>query len=200
MANNVTDLIQAVANSVTTPSYRSSGPTGRNKRQTDAELLSEVYGELRNLARHKMAGERIDHTLQATALVHEVYLRLVEGQAADWKNRAHFFAAAAHAMRRILVEQARKRSRLRHGGGRNRVDLEDAAAFVEDPSVDLIALEEALVRLSKHEERMSEIVTLRYFAGMTIEETAGMLGVSPRTVRREWDCARAWLYSALTRS
>ena len=189
-----------MANSVTTPPYHSSGPKGKSERQTDAELLSVVYDELRNLARHKMAGERIDHTLQATALVHEVYLRLVEGQAADWKNRAHFFAAAAHAMRRILVEQARKRSRLRHGGGRNRVDLEDAPVFVEDPSVDLIALEEALVRLSQHDERMSEIVTLRYFAGMTIEETAGMLGVSPRTVRRDWDCARAWLYSALTRS
>ena len=185
---------------MTTPSYRNRRPTGKSKRQTDAELLSGVYDELRNLARHKMAGERIDHTLQPTALVHEVYLRLVEGQAADWKNRAHFFAAAAHAMRRILVEQARKRHRLCHGGGRDRVELEHASVFMEDPSVDLIALEEALVRLSQHDERMCEIVTLRYFAGMTIEETAGMLGVSPRTVRRDWDCARAWLYSELTRS
>ena len=189
-----------MANSGTNPSYHNRRPTAQSERQTSAELLSVVYDELRNLARHKMAGERIDHTLQPTALVHEVYLRLVQGQAADWKNRAHFFAAAAHAMRRILVEQARKRSRLRRGGGRDRVELEYAPAFVEDPSVDLVALEEALVRLSQHDERMSEIVTLRYFAGMTIAETAGMLGVSPRTVRREWDCARAWLYSALTRS
>ncbi|MCH8914001.1 MAG: hypothetical protein IIA33_10600, partial [Planctomycetes bacterium] len=176
-----------MANSGTNPSYHNRRPTAQSERQTDAELLSVVYDELRNLAHHKMAGERIDHTLQATALVHEVYLRLVEGQAADWKNRAHFFAAAAHAMRRILVERARKYGRQKHGAGRKRVDLDDVGpAGPEASGDDLIALDEALRKLEAQDRVRGDVVKLRYFAGLTIDQAADVPGISPAKVSGHW--------------
>ena len=188
-----------MANSVITPSYHNDKPTEKSERQTDAELLSVVYDELRSLARHKMAGERIDHTLQPTALVHEVYLRLVEGQAADWKNRAHFFAAAAHAMRRILVEQARRQVSSKRGGGCCHVPLVSGIAEIqEEPSL-MLALDASLQRLEQFDPRMGDVVKFRFFAGLSVEQTSAALNVSPRTVIRDWIAARAWLYKEIER-
>ena len=171
-----------------------------------AELLPVVYEELRRLAQARMSREREGHTLQATALVHEAYLRLVDVKAAQqWNGRGHFFAAAAEAMRRILVEKARHRQRLRQGGGRLRLDLgkldscelaldgDDDAAAAEE----LLALDGALTRLAQEEPEAAEVVKLRYFAGLTIEQTADALGISVRTVNRHWAYAKAWLYQQL---
>ncbi len=179
------------------PGVPSSGHT--SGQHTANELVSVVYEELRTLAHYRMGAERADHTLQPTALVHEVYLRLAEGRTVHWKNRAQFFAAAAHAMRRILVEQARKRRRLKRGGDQERISLHQVAIATDAGSVDPIALDEALSRLTEYDRRMSEVVTLRHFAGLTIAETADVLEISPRTVRREWDCAKAWLYHQLSK-
>jgi RNA polymerase sigma factor (TIGR02999 family) len=160
-----------------------------------AQLLPLVYDELRRLAMDKIARERPGQTLQATALVHEAYLRLVSGdQAQPWNSKGHFFAAAAEAMRRILVEQARRKHRLKRGGDLNRVDLEDVEIAVEGPSDDLVALDEALTRLAvKHPEK-AELVKLRYFAGLNVSEAASVLGISTSTADRHWTYARAWLY------
>jgi RNA polymerase sigma factor (TIGR02999 family) len=165
------------------------------------ELLPLVYAELRRLAADQLARERPGQTLQATALVHEAYLRLVGGAAAaqEWSGRGHFFAAAAEAMRRILVEQARRKGRVRHGGGRHRVELEDVPATVGDEGAgDLVALDEALDALARIDPVKAEVVKLRYFAGLTIEETAACLGISPATAKRHWAVARAWLYRRLS--
>jgi RNA polymerase sigma factor (TIGR02999 family) len=164
-----------------------------------ADLLPLVYDELRKLAAARLDGERPGQTLQATALVHEAYLRLVGGQVPpDWNGRGHFFAAAAEAMRRILVENARRKGRVRHGGGRQRVELEDVpAADNDDRADDLVALGDALDALARVEPLKAEVVKLRYFAGLTIEETAACLGVSPATAKRHWAVARAWLYRHL---
>jgi len=166
-----------------------------------ADLLPLVYDELRKLAVQRMVQERPGQTLQATALVHEAYLRLVGpgdgGQ--PWNGRGHFFAAAAEAMRRILVEAARRRGRAKRGGDRQRVDLDDLPADpADDPADDLLALDAALDALARFDPTKAEVVKLRYFAGLTIEETAACLDLSPATVKRLWAVARAWLYRHLS--
>ena len=165
------------------------------------ELLPEVYDELRKLARARLARERDGgqaHTLQPTALVHEAYLRVAgPDQRAQWDRRGHFFAAAALAMRRILVERARHYQRLRHGAGGQRVDLDSGIAAADPALTDLVAIDEALTRLEQTDERKAKIVALRYFAGLSVEETAAALDISPATVKNEWKFARAWLYRAL---
>jgi len=163
------------------------------------ELLPLVYAELQKLARSFMANEGRGHTLQPTALVHEAYIRLVGDADVLWQNRGHFFVAAATAMRRILIDRARHRGRLKRGGNRDRVPLADDALTVEPPSADLLALEEALQRLEKTDVRKGHVVMLRYFAGLSVDETAAALGISPATVKNEWAFARAWLHRELSR-
>jgi RNA polymerase sigma factor (TIGR02999 family) len=161
-----------------------------------AELLPLVYDELRKLAARHLATEKPGQTLQATALVHEAYLRLVGGQVPqDWNSRGHFFAAAAEAMRRILVDAARRKGRVKHGGDRLRLDLEDVPVSTDDNQADdLLALDTALDALARHDSQKAELVKLRYFAGLTIEEAAAALGISPATAKRLWAVARAWLF------
>ena len=157
-------------------------------------LLPLVYDELRRLAAAKLAHEQPGQTLQATALVHEAYLRLVKDDAAEhWNSRGHFFAAVAEAMRRILVENARRRGRQKHGGGLLQVDLPLAEIATRDDSDDVLALSEALERLAQHDPQSGELVKLRYFAGLTIPQAAEILGVSPRKADFLWSFARAWL-------
>jgi len=163
------------------------------------ELLPLVYEELRRLATQKISKERPGQTLQATALVHEAYIRLVGAQAQNWGGRTYFFAAAAEAMRRILIENARRKQRHRHGGGRQRVDLDDADVAIEGPSTNIIALDEALAKLAEEDKIVAELVELRYFAGLTLEQAAGILGVSRRTADRYWAYARAWLYQEINK-
>jgi len=168
------------------------------------ELLPLVYDELRALARARIAHERPGQTLQATALVHEAWLRVAGEDEAGWNGKGHFFGAAARAMRRILVEQARRKGRIKHGGGHERVELEDAepplagGEAVEEPDgLDVLAVEEALARLEQQDPRKGRLVELRYFAGLTVEETAAVLGVSVGTVERDWRFVRAWLQTEL---
>jgi RNA polymerase sigma factor (TIGR02999 family) len=156
-------------------------------------LLPLVYEELRQLAHQRMAAEAPGTTLQPTALVHEVYLRLFEAQPSGWGGRAHFFGAAAEAMRRILVERARQRRSLKRGGGRRKIDFDLVSAASAPEPDDLLALDEALKRLEGLNDRAGRIVKLRYFAGMTVDDVAEALDISPRTVHREWDAAKAWL-------
>jgi RNA polymerase sigma factor (TIGR02999 family) len=167
------------------------------------QLLPLVYVELRKLAAQKLAQEKPGQTLQATALVHEAYLRLV-GRAKEqsshephWDSRGHFFAAAAESMRRILVESARKKKRQRHGGGRRRVDLQKAVFLADCPQDDLLALDEALTRLAAREPAKAELVKLRYFAGLSIDETADLMHISRTTAKRYWAFARAWLLAEI---
>jgi RNA polymerase sigma factor (TIGR02999 family) len=163
------------------------------------QLLPQVYDELRRLAAQKMAQEAARQTLQATALVHEVYVRLVDREKAQhWNSRGHFFAAAAEAMRRILVENARRKRRVKHGGGRQRIELEEASPVVEPPSDDLLALDEALTRLAERDPVRAELVKLRFFAGLTMPEAAQALGLSLATAERYWTFVRVWLYAELT--
>ncbi len=170
----------------------------RGEPQAAGRLLPLVYDELRRLAARRLAGEKPGQTLQATALVHEAYLRLVGAEpAAPWNGRGHFFAAAAEAMRRILVENARRKRRLRHGGGRRRLDLDAVDLASDAPSDDLLALDEALEQLAAQEPAVVEVVKLRYFAGLTIEQAAAALDLSVRTANRHWAFARAWLYRRL---
>jgi RNA polymerase sigma factor (TIGR02999 family) len=165
------------------------------------QLLPLVYDELRRLAATKLAQEKPGQTLQATALVHEAYLRLVDVEKAQqWNSRGHFFAAAAEAMRRILVGQARRKGRLRHGGGLRRVDLLDAEVAAPTDAEQVLLLDEALTRLAAARPQAAELVRLRFFAGLTLEETAPMLTLSPRTCRRLWAFARAWLRRDMERS
>ena len=164
------------------------------------ELLPLVYEELRRLAARKMSHEQPGQTLQATALVHEAYIRLVGSEAQGWSGRTHFFAAAAEAMRRILIENARRKQRLKHGGDQQKIALDDADIAVEGPSTDLIALDEALARLALEDRPSAELVKMRYFAGLTLDEAAAALGVSRRTADRYWAYARAWLYDQIGRS
>jgi len=156
-------------------------------------LLAIVYGELRRLAEAKLRAERADHTLQPTALVHEAFIRLLGDGAGDWDNRAHFFGAAAEAMRRILVDHARSRQALKRGSGRSRMDLDAADAVAADSEL-LLDVNDALDQLARAHPQKAEIVKLRYFVGLTIEEVAGILNVSVRTVNRDWAFAKAWLY------
>jgi RNA polymerase sigma factor (TIGR02999 family) len=161
------------------------------------ELLPLVYDELRKLAMAKMAREAPGQTLQATALVHEAWLRLAGGGEQHWNSRGHFFGAAAEAMRRILVERARKRDRVRHGGGLEKVDWESVTIATEDSDDTVLAIHEALEKLAKQSPQKAEIVKLRYFTGLEHEEIAQALGVSEPTVRRHWAYARSWLYAEL---
>ncbi len=169
-----------------------------------SELLEAVYGELRALAQHHLAGERPGHTLQATALVHEAYLKLVRAPEGTFTGRAHFLAAAAQAMRRILVDHARSRQRVKRGGPPGggggvggRVSLESVALLGEDAGAEMIDLSDALDVLGREDPDGARIVEMRYFAGMEVREIAGVLGMTERTVHRHWTFARAWLYRAL---
>jgi RNA polymerase sigma factor (TIGR02999 family) len=162
------------------------------------QLLPLVYDELRQLAAQKLAQERPGQTLQATALVHEAYLRLVGDQ--QFTNRRHFFAAAAEAMRRILIERARRKGRARHGGGLHRADLLDEAVAAPTDDEQVLLLDEALTRLATVRPQAAELVQLRFFAGLTLEEIAPLLALSPRTTRRLWAFARAWLRRDMERS
>ncbi len=162
-----------------------------------AGLLPLVYDELRRLAAHQLAHEKPGQTFQATALVHEAYLRLIgQGEEPHWDGRGHFFAAAAEAMRRILVENARRKGRLKRGGGRRRVELPEVADAA-GPDDDLLALDEALDRLAAEDPKKAELVKLRYFTGLSVEEAARCLGISRATADRHWAYARAWLYDFL---
>lgn len=167
-----------------------------NRAATD-HLLVSVYEELRRLAQGLLGAERPDHTLGATALVHEAYLRLVDQRAAGWDDRAHFFALAARAMRRILVDHARARGRQKRGGGLDARPLDANLVSAYEQCVDLVALDDALERLAAIKGAAARVVELRYFGGLNIEETAAVLGVSDSTVEREWRYARAWLYREL---
>lgn len=165
---------------------------------TDA-LLPLVYEELRRLAGLKMSQEPPGQTLQATALVHEAYIRLVGAENQNWSSRGHFFAAAAEAMRRILIENARRKQRRKHGGGRQRVELDDADVAIEDALTDVIALDEALAKLAEEDAIKADLVKLRYFAGLTIEQAAKILEISRATAERYWSYARAWLFHEINK-
>ena len=168
---------------------------GAGDARAAADLLPLVYDQLRALASRRMRAERPDQTLQATALVHEAYLRLVDADVVrNWDGRWHFYAAAAEAMRRILVENARRRGRLKRGGGMRRADLDPAELAVDAPPDELVALDEALTELAKQHPDKASLVKLRFFAGLTIEEAAAALGIGTSTADRHWAFARAWLY------
>ncbi len=164
------------------------------------ELMSLVYNELRRLAQQYMASERPDHTLQATALVNEAYVRLVGSECGPWQNRAHFFAVAAVVIRRILVQHARAAASLKRGGDWRRTELDVNTVGARTTNEQILAVDEALERLAKLDPQKARLVELRYFAGMTTEEMAESLDVSPRTIAREWDVARAWLSRELSES
>ncbi|MEY2410447.1 MAG: hypothetical protein QOF48_3117 [Verrucomicrobiota bacterium] len=158
------------------------------------ELLPLVYEELRRIAAHKMAGESSGHTLQATALVHEAWLRLAGANQKSWENRAHFFGAAAEAMRRILVDSARRKHSLKRGAGGERVELDESSLVLAAPAEELLAVHEALDRLAAEDPAAAELVKLRYFIGMNMEEAASALGLAKRTAENLWTYARAWLH------
>ncbi len=164
---------------------------------TAGQLLPLVYAELRELARRKMRNEPAGHTLQTMDLVHEAYVRLAASNV-KWDNRRHFFGAAAEAMRRILIERARKHARPKHGGGRRQVGLDEAEIAAPAAGDDVLAIDEALKRLEKRDPVRSAVVSLRYFAGLTIEQTAEILSISPATVSGHWTYARAWLYREIS--
>ncbi len=161
------------------------------------ELLPLVYEELRLLAAQKLSAEKPGQTLQATALVHEAYLRLIGQKTQRWKGRAHFFGAAAEAMRRILIENARRKARLKRGGHQKRVNLADVDLAIDGPSEDLLALDEAISHLASIDEAKAQLVKLRYYAGLSLGQAAEVLGLSPTTAKRHWTYARAWLYRAI---
>jgi RNA polymerase sigma-70 factor, ECF subfamily len=169
-------------------------------REAESRLVPLVYDELRRMARRHMRGERADHTLQPTALVHEAYLRLVDQREVRWRNRAHFFGVAAQLMRRILVDYARANKAEKRGGDVAKVPLEEALVFTEKGGPALLALDEALSRLHEFDPRQGRIVELRFFAGLTEEEIAAVLGVSARTIKRDWNIARAWLYKEINKT
>jgi RNA polymerase sigma factor (TIGR02999 family) len=161
-------------------------------------MLPLVYGELRKLARARLAKVPPGNTLQPTALVHEAYLRLAGSEAEGWKSRGHFFGAAAQAMRQILVDQARRKAAAKHGGDQQRVDADDWELAIEPPAEDILALNQALERLEQRDEHKARIVMLRYFGGLNREETAAALGMSVRTLDREWRYIVAWLHKAMS--
>jgi RNA polymerase sigma factor (TIGR02999 family) len=165
--------------------------------QARERLLAAVYEELRRLARHKMATESPDHTLQPTALVHEAWLRLITPGSKSWENRAHFFSSAAEAMRRILVEHARRRQSQKRGGGAAHEELVEAEVQLSAPADELLAVHDALDRLAGEDSAAAELVKLRYFVGMTMEEAAAVMGLKTRTAERLWSFARAWLRQAM---
>lgn len=158
------------------------------------QLVPLVYEELRRIARKSLAGQRGNHTLQPTALVHEAYLRMARGESMRWQNRSHFFAVAASMMRQILVDHARSRAAAKRGGNGTTVVLDDAVALSQMTSLDLLALDRAMTRLASLDARQCQIVELRFFAGLSIEETAEVVKISPATTKREWATARLWLH------
>lgn len=163
------------------------------------QLMPLVYGEMRRLARLHLRRERVGHTLQATALVNEVYLRLIEVSQVQWQNRAHFFAMASRVMRRILVDAARARRYQKRGGGAERVSLDEALLVSNAPAQDLVALDDALNALAAFDIRKSQVIEMRFFGGLSVDETAAALQVSPDTVMRDWRLAKVWLLRELTR-
>jgi RNA polymerase sigma factor (TIGR02999 family) len=163
--------------------------------QTAEQLLPLVYAELRRLAAHKMANENPGQTLQPTALVHEAWLKLGENR--QWQNRNHFFAAAAEAMRRILTDNARRKLRVRHGGGQQRVNLEDCATAVDSEPDHILAVSEALEKFAQVDPQRAELVKLRYFVGLTFSEAAEVMGIAEPTAKRYWSFAKAWLYEEI---
>ena len=174
--------------------------SGGKQEALDA-LLPLVYAELHRQASRYLRRERRDHTLQTTALIHEAYLKLIDQREVNWQNRAHFFGIAAQAMRRILVDYARGRHRAKRGGIGEDLPLEEAKLVVsEERSIDLVTLDEALTRLAEFDERQARIVELRYFSGLSIEETAEVLHISPATVKSDWNVAKAWLRHEITRA
>jgi RNA polymerase sigma-70 factor, ECF subfamily len=162
-------------------------------------LIPLVHGELRRLARSQLRNERANHTLQTTALAHEAYLRLVALEHRDWRDRTHFFGVASGIMRRILIDHARKHGAAKRGSGATHIQIEDAEVPANERPLELIALDDALARLGVMDARQERIVELRFFAGLSVEETAAVLGTSSRTVKREWAVARAWLRAELGR-
>jgi len=162
-------------------------------------LMPLVYGELRRMAKHYLAGKSPGHTLQTTALIHEAYLRLAAQPAKPWQNRSHFFAVGAQAMRHILVDHARSRSCAKRGGGMRAVSLERAALVTDERAAEIIAVDEVLTELADLHPRHSRVVEYRFFGGLTVQETAEVLNVSPETVMRDWRMAKAWLQRALNR-
>jgi RNA polymerase sigma factor (TIGR02999 family) len=181
--HQVTELLQAI---------------DKGDGQAAERLLPLVYEELRKLAHQRMAREPAGQTLEPTALVHEAYLRLVGPEETPWRSRGHFFGAAAEAMRRILIDRARKRQLPKHGGGRRRAAVRPTDLPGVEESVDLLALDEALSRLEARDRRMSEVVKLRFFAGLTVDQTAQVLDVTGRTVDRDWTAAKAWLFREMS--
>ncbi len=181
-ANDVTTILAAIR--------------GGDEKATD-QLQSVVYSRLRRLGQQMLAHEKPGQTLQATALVHEAYLRLLGEGETTWEDRRHFYAAAAQAMRRILVDRARRRDRIKHGAGLVRAPLSAIAAPDDEKSVDILAVDEALQRIEEQDPRAAQVVMLRFYAGLSVEDTAKALDISPRTVRRDWTYAKAWLYEAL---
>ena len=163
------------------------------------ELLDVVYAELRRQAARYLRRERKNHTLQPTALVNEAFMRLVDQRNVRWQNRAHFFGIAAQAMRRVVIDHARTRQRVKRGGVQEAVTLDEAMIAADPRPIDVLALDEALNRLAALDERQAKIVELRYFAGLSVEETAEVTGLSPATIKREWAMARAWLHGELTK-
>lgn len=177
---------------------RALDAVARGEAGASDELMPLVYTDLRRLARARMAGLTPGQTLQATALVHDAYLRVSKGARLGWDHRGHFFAAAARAMREILIEQARAKASLKRGGDRSRVDAENLAVAIEAPAEDMLALDESLQRLEAEHPRQHQVVMLRFFTGLNMDETAEVLGSSLRTVERDWGFARAWLHAELT--
>ena len=171
---------------------------GAGDQQALHRLTPLVYQELRRIARRYMARERPNHTLQATALVNEAYLRLIDAKGVSWHDRAHFYAVSARAMRRILIDLARARRYQKRGGGEERVTLEESVLIQGQPTPDLVALDDALNVLAEMDPRRSQVVELRFFGGLSVEETAAVLKVSPETVKRDWKLAKAWLLRELT--
>jgi RNA polymerase sigma factor (TIGR02999 family) len=171
----------------------------RGDRAAFDELVPLVYGELRQVAARRLRHERRDHTLRPTALVHEAYVKLIAQNHVRWRNRAHFFAIASRLMRRILVDHARARDAGKRGGGSPAISLEEGGEVAAAPGVSLLALDEALARLESLDPMQAQIIELRYFGGLTIDETAAVVHLSASTVGREWNVARAWLYRELTR-
>ena len=170
---------------------------GANREEVLRRLVPVLYAELETLARAQLRNERPGHTLQTADLVHETYLRLAGAGAPAWQGRHQFFSAAAEAMRRILIEHARRRLRLKRGGGRTRVSLNEVNVSADENPEEFLALDDAICRLEQQDPRAAEIVRLRFFAGLSVEETANVLDISERTVKREWAVARAWLFDTL---
>lgn len=171
---------------------------GQGDKEALDQLVPIVYDELRRQAARYLRRERVGHTLQTTALIHEAYLRLIDQKNVQWQNRAHFFGIAAQLMRRILVDHARTKKRAKRGGSDVRVSLSDVQVVAKGKDLDVVALDEALGRLAEIDEQQSKIVELRFFSGLTVEETAEVLSISPATVKRDWSMAKAWLHREIS--